>query len=65
MTWAERVGRGGLAPLPIATRCYDGEDLASWAARHTGRNHTSIYAVEKALRNRALRTCGGAGVTRR
>ena len=54
MTWAERVRRGGLAPLPIATRCYDGEDLASWAVRHTARNHTSIYAVEKALRNRGL-----------
>ena len=51
---AERVSRGGLAPLPVATRCYDGEDLASWAGRHTTRNHTSVYAVEKALRNRGL-----------
>ena len=54
MTWAQRVGLGGPAPLPVATRCYEGEDLASWAARHTARNHTSIYAVEKALRNWGL-----------
>lgn len=54
MTWTARVSRGGLAPLPIATRCYDGEDLASWAGRHAARNHTSIYAVEKALHNRGL-----------
>lgn len=49
--WASRTGP---APLPVATRCYEGEDLTSWATRHTARNHTTIRAVEKALRHRDL-----------
>lgn len=43
-----------LAPLPVPTRCYAGEDLTSWATRHCLRNHTTIHAVERALFNRDL-----------
>ncbi|GAB2578683.1 hypothetical protein [Microlunatus antarcticus] len=43
-----------LAPLPVPTRCYAGEDLTSWATRHCSRNHTTVHAVERALFNRDL-----------
>lgn len=43
-----------LAPLPVPTRCYAGEDLTSWANRHCSRNHTTVHAVERALFNREL-----------
>ena len=43
-----------VAPLPVPTRCYEGEDLTSWATRTCVRNHTTIHAVERALFNRDL-----------
>lgn len=43
-----------LAPLPVVTRCYAGEDLTSWATRLCLRNHTTVHAVERALFNREL-----------
>lgn len=41
---------GLLRPLPIHTRVYAGENLASWAFRHAGRNHTTVRIVDSYLR---------------
>lgn len=39
-----------IRPLPVPTRPFDGENLNSYAARHTRRNATTIDHIERALR---------------
>lgn len=45
----------GLAPLPTYTRCFHGEDIASYASRHAGRNSLTVAEIDSWLRaNRAF-----------
>ncbi len=46
-----------IRPLPTLTRCYHGEDVATYSTRHAARNSLTVVEVEKWLREQGhLRT---------
>ena len=45
-----------LAPLPIPTRIYRGENIDSYSRRHAGRNHCAPSDVDRALREHGILT---------
>ena len=48
-----------LAPLPIPTRIYRGENLDSYGRRHAARNHCAPSDVDRALREHGVLTTTG------